>query len=101
MSLKDKLFDSLGAFGIILYYILSSLIFVLPMVMIDTSFFLDLLFFGIMQLFPPTCIIFWIWGLICAITGPQDWLAIVYYIVFGVGCIPFFISTLRSMFSRN
>ena len=82
MSLKDKLLNSLGTFGIILYYILSSCIFVLPMVMIDTSFFLDLLFFGIMQIFPPTCIIFWIWGLICAITGPQDWLAIVYYITY-------------------
>ena len=101
MSFKEKLIDRLGSFGIILYYILSSFIFVLTMVMMGTSFWLDIIFFGIMQLFPPSCIIFWIWRLVCAITGPQDWLAIIYYIVFAVGCLPFFISAVRSLFSRD
>ena len=101
MSFKEKLLSHLGFFGIILYYILCSVIYVLPMVMIGTSFWLDLLFFGIMQLFPPSSIIFWIWGLICTINGPQDWLAIIYYIVFAVGWLPFFISVVKNLFSRN
>ncbi len=101
MSFKEKLLSRLGSFGLILYYILCSVIYILPMVMIGTSFWLDLLFFGIMQFFPPSSIIFWIWGLICAINGPQDWLVIIYYIVFAVGWLPFFISIIKSLFSRN
>ncbi len=80
-KIKEKLEEALGGAGIILYFVLSIAISVLPFVMIDTSFFMTCLcVFGI-QLFPPISLIFWIWGLVCAIKGPQDFFAILYYVV--------------------
>ena len=66
-----KFFESLGGFGVVLYYILSLVIAVLPFVMIDVSFWLDLLLIGINMIFPLASIVFWIWGLILAIKAAK------------------------------
>lgn len=99
--LKEKLQATLGVIGGILFYLISLTIYILPLVMIGASFWLDLLFFAILYFFPVSSIVFWIWGLVCAITGPQDAWAIIYYVLFVVMWIPFFFSTIAELFSSK
>ncbi len=95
--MKEKLSSALGAFGEILYFIFRMFISVLPLVMIGGGWFLRLVIFTIMYFVPVSGIIFWVWGLVCAIGGTQDWVAIVYYICFAVIFLPFFISCALSL----
>ena len=96
-----KFFALFGGFGVILYYIVTLVIAVLPFVMIDVSFWLTFLFIGINLIFPPATIVFWIWGLVCAINGVQDVFAIIYYVVFVAACLPFFIGTVSAFFKKD
>lgn len=98
--MKEKLLNAFGTFGGILWFIVSALIYVLPFVMIGASFWLNLLLFGIVYFIPSTSIIFWVWGLVCAIQGPQDVWAIIYYIIFAVAFIPFFVSTILELLGK-
>ena len=100
-TMKEKLMNAVGTVGIILYYLVSLFICVIPFVMIGASFFLNVIFFAIVQFFPATSIIFWIWGLVCAIKGVQDIWAIIYYILFVVLFVPFFISAVLDLFSSK
>jgi hypothetical protein len=97
MNLREKLQTTLGAIGGILFYLISCGIYILPLIMIGASFWRNLLFFAILYFFPVSSIIFWIWGLVCAITGPQDAWAIIYYVLFVVMWIPFFVSTILDL----
>lgn len=92
--MKEKLQTTLGAIGGIIFYLVSLTVYILPLVMIGAPFWLDLLFFGVLYFIPISSIVFWIWGLVCAITGPQDAWAIIYYVLFVVMWIPFFVSTI-------
>jgi hypothetical protein len=100
-SIKEKLFNVLGTFGIVLFYIVRCIIAVLPFVMIDGNFFVTLLLIAISMFIPLTSPIFWIWGLVCAIQGFQDFWAILYYITFALMWLPFFINLLFSVFSKS
>lgn len=99
--MKEKMINALGAAGIGLWYLVSLLIAVIPFVMIGASFLLNVLFFGVVQFFPASSIIFWIWGLVCAIKGPQDAWAIIYYILFVIMFLPFFINSILSIFQKR
>jgi hypothetical protein len=98
--MKEKLSNALGTMGCIVYYLFSTFVYVLPFIMIGAPFWLDFIFFGILQFFPVASIIFWIWGLVCAIQGTQDVFAIIYYILFVVMFVPFFISIIIDFFKR-
>lgn len=98
--MKEKLLGIFGTFGIVLYYIATLLISVLPVVMIGGNFFIRLLLIIISTMIPATSAIFWIWGLICAIGGIQDAWAIIYYIVFVVVWIPYYINVLSNLISK-
>lgn len=100
-SIKEKLVDSLGGIGVILYLLIRVIIYVLPFVMIDGGFFLTFLLIIVNSLVPFATIVFWIWGLVCAIKGVQDVWAIVYYMAFVVIWLPFFISTIVSFFQNR
>ena len=99
--MKDKLLNALGVVGFILWYVVSAIVYVLPFVMIGASFWVNLLLFGIVFFFPPSSIVFWIWGLVCATQGPQDVWAIIYYVLFLVMFLPFFTSTVLDIFQRK
>lgn len=101
MNLKEKLLATFGTIGGILFYLVSFAIYILPLVMIGASFWWDLLFFAILYFVPVSSIVFWIWGLVCAITGPQDAWAIIYYVLFVVLWVPFFFSTIAELFSSK
>lgn len=100
-NIKDKLLNTLGFVGVILWYLVSLLIAVMPLVMIGASFWMNILFFGIDLIFPPSSIVFWIWGLICAIQGPQDAWAIIYYVLCAIMFLPFFISSILDIFNKH
>jgi hypothetical protein len=99
--MKAKLLNALGSAGGILWYLLSLLIAVMPLVMIDASFLLNLLLWGVMFFIPATSGIFWIWGLFCALRGPQDLIAIIYYVLFVIMFLPFFISSVLNIFRKR
>lgn len=101
LIMKDKLMGALGAVGFILWLLLSILVYVLPFVMIGASFWVNLILFGIVYFFPPSSIVFWIWGLVCAIQGVQDIWAIIYYVLFAIAFVPFFISTILELFATR
>lgn len=99
--MKEKLINALGSFGVILYYILQTIVSVLPFIMIGGNFFVTFLLILVNMFLPFASAIFWIWGLVCAIQGVQDVWAIIYYITFVVVWIPFYISTILSVFSKK
>ena len=93
--------NALGAVGIGLWYLVSLLVAVIPLVMIDAPFLLNLLLLAIVLFIPASSGVFWVWGLICAIRGPQDIIAIVYYVLFAIMFLPFFISTVLNLFRKR
>lgn len=99
--MKEKILNAFGALGAILWFVISTLVYVLPFVMIRASFWLNLLFFGIVQLFPASSIIFWVWGLVRAINGVQDIWAIIYYVLFAIMFLPFFMSIVLDIFQKK
>lgn len=99
--MKEKLFNALGVVGTVLYYIISVLIAVLPICMISKSFWTSLLFFWIIQIFPVSSVIFWVWGLVVTFQGPQDFIAIIYYVLFVLLFIPFIIGIILDLFGRT
>ena len=99
--MKDKLLGALGGFGIVLWYILLIVVAGLPFAMIGTRFWITALLIGVECCLPISSVVFWIWGLICAIQEEQDVWAILYYIAFAVMFCPFFINTLSALFGRK
>ena len=101
LTFKEKISNAVGAFGTVWYFLIRLIISILPFVMIGGNFFLTLILISINTFVPLASIVFWIWGLVCAIKGVQDIWAILYYIAFTLIWIPFFISTIKSVFSRK
>lgn len=95
MSFKEKLTDLLGGIGGILFYIISLVASVMPVVMLNLPFWIDFILIGIMLIIPIAMPIMWIIGLVGAIAGPQDALAIIYYVLFGIFAIGIIGNVLR------
>lgn len=87
--MKDKLIEMLGVAGLVLYYIFRLVASIMPFVMIGASLFATIILILISGYFPLATPVFWIWGLICAFKGPQDFWAFAYYILFVIVTIPF------------
>lgn len=96
-SVKEKLVSALGAFGGILYFVIRTIVAVLPFVMIGGGFWFSFLLISLNAFFPFASIVFWIWGLVCAIKGVQDVFAIIYYVAFAVLWMPFYINLALSL----
>ena len=94
---KEKLESTLGGFGAVLYFLVRTVVYVLPFVMIGGGFFISFVLICINAVVPFASIVFWIWGLVCAIKGVQDVLAIIYYVAFAIVWIPFYISLLLDL----
>lgn len=90
--IKEKLLGALGTFGAILWYVFELFLFVLPLVMIHQGLLLRSIFFFCMVFIPGAPAVFWIWGLVCAIGGPQDVFAIIYYVATAVIFLPYIVS---------
>ena len=95
-DLKDKIVGFLGGAGSILYYLLLLIISIMPLVMIGTNWWQSLIIIAADQFLPVISSVFWVWGLIKAILGPQNVFAIIYYVLFAIVYIPFFITFIAS-----
>jgi len=69
--------------------------------MIGGNFFITLLLITINTFVPLAPVVFWSWGLVCAIQGIQDIWAIIYYVAFIVLFLPFIITTIVNFFSKD
>lgn len=98
-KLKEKLTAALGAFGVVLYYIISEIIYILPFLYIDCGFFIALVCVALQTFIPFIDIVFWIWGLVSVISAPQSVWSVVYYIVFGIYMLPEIIYLVITFFS--
>lgn len=91
MEIKEKLSQSLGIFGFVLYFIFYAVFKFAPLIVLGLPFIVDLILIAIILAVPilntVANIVVWVWGLITIINGPQDTLAIIYYILFGVWAI--------------
>lgn len=99
-KIAEKLHFVLNSGGLAFHYIIRLFISILPLIMIGADFGLTFLFCLIMNIIPLASPVFWIWGLVRAVTGTQDWMTIVYYICFGIIFLPFMIDLLLQLFSR-
>lgn len=90
--IKEKLLGALGTFGAILWYVFELFLFVLPLVMIHQGLLLRAIFFFCMVFIPGAPTVFWVWGLVCAIGGPQDVFAIIYYVATAIIFLPYLVS---------
>ena len=102
MKLKEKLINIFGGFG----YFISLIFWILPVVAIKISFnlpFWTTFIFTALLFFAPTLssAVFWIIGLIGFIMGPQDILAIVYYILFASLFLPSIFIFILGFFSKD
>lgn len=95
-NLKEKIIELLGGAGYILYFLLLGIVTVVPLVMIGTNWWQSLIIIIVNQFLPVISTVFWIWGLIKAIQGPQDVFAIIYYVLFAIVYLPFFITFIAS-----
>ena len=105
MTLKERLTDVLGGLGGTLYFIITFLIPLFPIVMINTSFdfpwwtsFVEIALLFISPTFFSFC--FWIIGLIGVIMGPQDIIAIIYYILFVIIFAPTIINIVVNLIKK-
>ncbi len=90
--------EKLSGIGSTLFFLLCLFIGVIPVVAIGLPWWGDLIIILIIQFIPATSAIFWIWGLIVTIGGPQDIFAIIYYVLFVVAFLPFIASTVLNLF---
>lgn len=100
-AIKNFLHNTLGSIGVVLYFLARIIVYVLPFIMIGANIFVTFILLLINSFVPFASIVFWIWGLVCAIKGVQDFWAILYYITFAVIWLPFYISTIISMFTKK
>ena len=103
-NLKEKLSQSLGAFGLVISFILYVIIRFAPLTVLGFPFIVDLILIVVITSIPILNIItsgvLWFWGLVTVINGPQDVLAIIYYILFSIWAI-YTIITLISSFNNK
>jgi hypothetical protein len=98
-SVKERLTNAFGVLGGVLYLAINIIISILPFVMIGGGFWFSFLLISLNTIVPYASIVFWIWGLICAIQGVQDIWAIIYYILFVVIWLPFYINLILALIS--
>lgn len=100
-SIKDRIIGTLGAFGFILWYFISIVAIIAPLIILQLPVWIDLILIFALFFLPIPEFPLWIWALVVAIQGPQDWIAITYYVLFAIMELPLFInfiSSLKSLF---
>ena len=104
MKFKEKFIKWFGNFGGVLYLIFMLILFTMPIAMINVSF--DLPFWvspimiAVLFLISSIANIYWIVGFIGVIMGPQDVIAIIYYVFFAIIFLPNVILLLLNLCSR-
>lgn len=99
--MKEWFNEKLGGFGMVGYFIVMLLIAALPISMLGLPFWVDFIIVLVVQFLPLLEIPLWIAGFIGALCGPQDVLAYIYYVIFGILAIIFIIQSISSLRGRD
>lgn len=103
--MKDKLQNSLGTFGIILYFVFSIVSCVMPFVILDTSFLWTFLLFAAIMFLGNLgnllMFVLYIWAFVVAVQGPQDIFAIVFYLCFVAFVVPTVFAVIAALFKKK
>lgn len=94
----EKLKDILGGFGIVLYYIISIAVAIIPVAAIGFDWWLSFIIFFVMTLIPYVNIIFWIWAIVVVFNGTHH-LNGVGYTLFWIVFVLFLLQTVMNMIS--
>ena len=102
--LKEKLVNVLGAFGGILYFVISFFLFLFPITIITSTLNLPMwtnfIFATLLLAMPSINTILSIVAFFVALNGPQDIIATAYYIYFGIICVFKIIPFIIAIFSK-
>lgn len=108
-TFKDKLIGLFGSFGLALWFVISIIYYLYPIVAIclyfDFSFITNLFVSGVLlvvkSIIPWGDSILWFIGLIVMIVGKQDFFAYLYYVLFALTELPLLFSVLSSIFRKR
>lgn len=79
--MKDKMIGAFGTIGVVLWYVASLTISILPWIVMPFGFIVTSIGIAACYFLPILNIPAWIVGFCYAVTGPQDFWAILYYVV--------------------
>ena len=103
--MKDKLLNSLGIVGLILYFVITNIFVFAPLYVLDIP---GWLFTGIIiaaNIFPKiygfTSPVLWIIAFIEVINGPQDIIAIIFYVILALWVVYYLITFLIPLFKKK
>lgn len=107
--LKDKLLGLMGSTGYIIYYLITCILFFMPLVFLDFNFIIDIILMFIMLSVPFVGhileLILWIWSLFIVIDESFNGFILAYYIALGFYVLttvfPFLSALFRSIFGKN
>lgn len=104
-ALKTWLVEKIGTLGFIIWFIISLIFLVVPVVVLPVPFWLRLIIILVIYALPMIGlllqIVVFFWGFFVTISGPQDIVAIIFYIVFALWICLSFIPLLISVFSKQ
>lgn len=87
-KIKDFLLNSMGSFGFVIFFLISTLVCILPILMFELPFGLTIILALVVEFvlinIPFVFEILYVIGLFGAMAGPQDFIATIYYIVFAI-----------------
>lgn len=101
-TFKEKLVEKLGTFGFILWFIISLIYILVPVAILPIPFWLRgiivlaIYALPMIGLLVETGVFFW--GFYVTISGPQDVIAIIFYVVFALWMVTTFIPVFRYVF---
>lgn len=101
MNLKEKLIDLFGNIGGTLFIVILLIWAVLPIVVLGMPFYVNAIIIAVVFFVPSSSHLLWIAGLIAIIMGPQDIIAIIYYVLFAIRYIPKIILFLNLCFKKE
>ncbi len=103
--LKEKLIGTLGTVGFILYFIISAMITVAPLVVLDFPFWIDAIIIFVVISLPFIGglieFIIWIWSFVVIISAPISALSYIYFILFAARFLPNVIDIIMTMLYRR
>lgn len=107
--IKEKLTESLGVFGVILFYIISLAHIVVPLAVFEIPFWAKSILLFVMMMIPflggIVELIVWVWAFIIVINAPITIWSIIFFIIFGLYLIfillPPVISFAFGIFSKD
>ena len=104
-KLKSKLMSTLGVFGYVLYLIFCVIVCGAPLLVLPIPWFIATVLFVLMMWFPIACsvldLILWPAGLVYLISGPQDVISVIYYVLFAVNVVRLILAVVSALASRR